>query len=94
MKFKKSQLFLTRAEAKTMKNVYEAFQNLSTYVLSRLHFRELLTTKQVMEMYHVTRTTLYRIRKAGLLVPVLKYRTYYYDAKEARAFFAMYRAKQ
>lgn len=51
---------------------------------------ELLTTKQIVAKYFVSRQTVYRLNKKGLLPALTKFKQYYFDADTAAAFFANY----
>ncbi|WP_410221254.1 helix-turn-helix transcriptional regulator [Pedobacter sp.] len=74
-----------------MQRIVNQYTEISGYIRKKLLQKELLSTQQVSEKYCISRQTIYRNLKAGILLPVVKHRSYYFDADEARAFFLKYR---
>ena len=92
MKKIKDNYILTKDEFIVLYHSVMNYATLFDYVKHKILTGELISTSQVIAQYHVTRQTLYRIIDRGLLKPVFKYRTYYFDADDVRKFFQNYRS--
>ncbi|WP_199119369.1 helix-turn-helix domain-containing protein [Pedobacter sp. ASV28] len=93
MKRKKGNYVLTEREFILLQSMIEQYGFICEYVKQKLLGVHLLSTQQLVEQYCVSRQTVYRICKAGFLLPVVKHRCYYFDAEEAKDFFFNYWGK-
>ena len=93
MKKRRGSYHLTEQEFQTLQTIVEQYIDICEYVRQKLLNRELLSTQQIVDKYCISRQTIYRIQKAGILIPILKHRTYYFDAEETKAFFNKYWGK-
>ncbi|MCJ0743636.1 helix-turn-helix domain-containing protein [Pedobacter montanisoli] len=91
MKKRKGYYLLSHEEFTLLQTAVTQYMETSAYIRKKLLQKELLTTKQVAEKYCVSRQTLYRFRKAGILLAIVKHGSYYFDADETREFFLRYR---
>lgn len=91
MKKRKKNYILSEDELKLLHDNATQYSVLLDYVKQKIHTVELITTNQIVAQYHVTRQTIYRISKSGLLKPIFKYRAYYFDIKDVEKFFEQYR---
>ena len=91
MKKRKGNYLLSHEEFMLLRTAVTQYTEISAYIRKKLLQKELLSTKQIVEKYCVSRQTMYRFQKAGVLLPIVKHRSYYFDADEAREFFLRYR---
>lgn len=93
MKKRKGHYLLSENEFVLLQTIVERYTDICEYIRQKLLNRELLSTQQIVEKYCISRQTLYRLQKAGMLSPVIKHRCYYFDAEEVRVFFMKYWGK-
>ncbi|RWU10572.1 helix-turn-helix domain-containing protein [Pedobacter chitinilyticus] len=94
MKKIKDNYILTKDEFIVIYHSVINYATLFDYMKHKILTGELMSTPQVIAQYYITRQTLYRIIDRGLLKPVFKYRTYYFDADDIKKFFQNYRSAQ
>jgi len=66
------------------------FVHVNEYVQQKMFERELLSTNQVAEKHCISRHTVGRLCRAGHLKPIVKHRSYYFDAEETQRYFEQY----
>jgi len=91
MKKRKKNYILSEDELKLLHENVTQYSVLINYVKQKTLNTDLITTQQIVNQYHITRQTLYRLIKSELLKPVIKYRAYYFDIKDVEKFFEQYR---
>lgn len=90
MKTRKKEVRLSKEMEHHLYTLLERYEVLSKYVEKTLFDKELLSTAQIVDKYCVSRHTIYRMQKAGLLLPKVKNRSLYFDAYETQTFFKQY----
>jgi predicted DNA-binding transcriptional regulator AlpA len=90
MKTRKKELKFSEELESNLYLLLERYEFLSRYVEQTLINSELISTAQIVEKYYVSRHTIYRMQKAGLLLPKVKTRSLYFDANETNIFFNHY----
>lgn len=92
MKKRKDNYILSKDEFIVLYHYIITYAPLFDYMKHKILTGELMSTQQVIAQYYITRQTLYRFINRGLLKPVFKYRTYYFDADDIKKFFQNYRS--
>lgn len=87
---RKKQLILQAEILEVVVEILNRYAHVSQYVEQKMFEKELLSTNQVAEKYFVSRHTVGRLSRSGQLKPIIKHRSYYFDAEETSNFFAQY----
>ena len=90
MKKRKGNYLLTQEEYLLLQTIVHRYTDICEYMRQKLLNKELISTQQIVKKYCVSRQTVYRIQKTGILSPIIKHRSYYFDAEETRDFFLKY----
>lgn len=91
MKKRKNNYILSQDEFKIICENHTQYAVLLDYFKQKVLSADLISTPQIVAKYYITRQTLYRLCKSGLLKPILKHRTYYFDNDDVEKFFEQYR---
>jgi|GEM_PF-2320946 len=91
MKKRKNNYILSQDEFKSLCENHIQYMILLDYVKQKVLYPDLISTPQIVEKYYVTRQTVYRLVKSGLIKPIIKHRTNYFNTNDVEKFFEQYR---
>lgn len=69
-------------------DIAAAYKDHDAFIQQVIAQRQLLTTQEVANTYLVSKRTVYRLNKAGLLPATVKKKHYYFDGAMVAAFFS------